>query len=470
MPSILSDDDKTTVKRVVPKASNKIHAVAVAKLYVAYPNRHRWTYTGLQGAAVLANDLVGNTFWIKLVDVSPSNRGVLWDQEIYDTFQYNQDRTFFHSFELEDCMAGLSFVDEKEAKQFKKKMDEREKNAHKNTRNKPFGNAAQPGYHGTAGAAGHHGGGGGKSHSRFGLGGLLGHRHSSASQQPPAQSIIPPREVQINTPPQPSPARSRASSTIDLTDPAVQGVLNDLLAMGITEDQIEEHSAFIRTYLEQNKATQAAATAESDRKLRAPPPPPPSAAPARLASISPQTTGGSTTASKRGPAPAPRLHDELEQLQQFKDHLLHHRPLHVRLLRRSHVSEHLLLLQMRASLLTAMRLLLPAEQELHLNPLRRRVHRHHLGRLRHLLMTKAPAIGLAFLQRSQATVCHPALSRLRRQYEVQFHLLRQQETPWHLRQAYLRRRLHSRPKRQAVRLRHRLYHQAQIAPFHHRPL
>jgi hypothetical protein len=70
MPSILNDDDKQNVKRQVPKASNKIHAVAVAKLYIAYPNHNRWQYTGLQGAIVLANDLVGNTFWIKMVDVS----------------------------------------------------------------------------------------------------------------------------------------------------------------------------------------------------------------------------------------------------------------------------------------------------------------------------------------------------------------------------------------------------------------
>ena len=52
--------------------TNKIQAVAVAKLYVAYPNRSRWTDTGLQGAIVLANDLVGNTYWLKLVDVSVS--------------------------------------------------------------------------------------------------------------------------------------------------------------------------------------------------------------------------------------------------------------------------------------------------------------------------------------------------------------------------------------------------------------
>lgn len=72
MPSILSDADKETVKRNVPKPANKIHAVAVARLYVAYPDPQRWVYTGLQGAAVLANDLVGRTFWLKMVDVSVS--------------------------------------------------------------------------------------------------------------------------------------------------------------------------------------------------------------------------------------------------------------------------------------------------------------------------------------------------------------------------------------------------------------
>lgn len=72
MPSILSEDDKETVKRFVPKQTNKIQAVAVARLYVAYPNRQRWTDTGLQGAVVLANDLVGNTYWLKIVDISVS--------------------------------------------------------------------------------------------------------------------------------------------------------------------------------------------------------------------------------------------------------------------------------------------------------------------------------------------------------------------------------------------------------------
>lgn len=75
MPSILNDQDKETVKRFVPKQSNKIQAVAVARLYVAHPrDARKWTYTGLQGAVVLANDLIGNTYWLKLVDISVSAR------------------------------------------------------------------------------------------------------------------------------------------------------------------------------------------------------------------------------------------------------------------------------------------------------------------------------------------------------------------------------------------------------------
>ncbi|KAF2649937.1 WH1-domain-containing protein [Lophiostoma macrostomum CBS 122681] len=288
MPSILSDEDKLTVKRTVPKASNKIHAVAVAKLYIAYPDRHRWTYTGLQGAAVLANDTVGNTFWIKLVDVSPANRGVIWDQEIYDTFSYNQDRVFFHTFELEDCLAGLSFSDEKEAKTFKKKMDDREKNAHKNTRNKPFGASVGSGGATTNGKSGGHGI----------LGGLFGHRHSTSTPQP--QSIIPPN---VTSPSQASHsnASSTRSSAIDTTDPSWQPLLKELLEMGITEDQIEENADFIKLYIEQRKIEQKI---EQDRKAKAPPPPPPNAPPGIATSLSPQNTGG-TSSSKRGPPPAP---------------------------------------------------------------------------------------------------------------------------------------------------------------------
>ncbi|KAI7166074.1 hypothetical protein KC360_g9244, partial [Hortaea werneckii] len=325
MPSILSDDDKQTVKRTVPKATNKIHAVAVVKLYICPPSHHRWTFTGLQGALVLANDLVGNTFFLKLVDVSPANRGVLWDQEIYDTFQYNQDRTFFHSFEGEGpALYGLSFADEKEARQMRKKMEEREKNASKATRAKPFASGPPQHYGGggqqqyqsvgdPGGFGGGAGGGGGGGGSR--LGRLFGRHSSNAADRGPTQSIIPPRGVEINTggygaQPSPAPSHPPNASGIDLADPAVQNVLQDLKQMGITEDQIEEHAGFIKSYLEQNKASAAAEADKKERAAKAPPPPPPVAAPAPsapapAAGLSPQNTGSSSGTSKRGRPPAP---------------------------------------------------------------------------------------------------------------------------------------------------------------------
>ncbi|KAF2839738.1 WH1-domain-containing protein [Patellaria atrata CBS 101060] len=295
----LTPEDKEIIKRTIPKKVNKIHAAAVVRLYIAYPNRQKWTYTGLQGAAVLADDLVGNAFWIKLVDISPSARGVIWDQEIYDTFQYNQDRVFFHSFELQDCLAAFSFNDEKEAKKFKQKVDEREKNAHKNTKSKPFG-ASGPGSHASHGATN------GKSHGHGLLGGLFGHRHSSASHQPPPQSIIPPRDISVvPSPTYHSPAStSNRSSVLDTSDPSWQPLLKELLEMGITDDQIEENADFIKMYIEQKKSAEAAS---EEKRARAPPPPPPTAPPGRgsIVSLSPQNTGSTSSSGRRGPPPAP---------------------------------------------------------------------------------------------------------------------------------------------------------------------
>ncbi|KAL8773615.1 MAG: hypothetical protein Q9194_004281, partial [Teloschistes cf. exilis] len=305
MPSVLSENDKETVKRTVPKSANKIQAVAVARLYIAYPNKQRWVYTGLQGAAVLANDLVGNTFWIKMVDVSGSNRGVIWDQEVYDPFYYNQDRTFFHSFELEDCLAGLSFVDEKEARQFKKKMDEREKNASKSTKTTPF-QGLGPQAPATVQANG-------KPQSRFG--GLTGFLHGQRSSSAPHASQPPPPPPPSLPPPRESSFLGRSSPSkehqfcLDDVDPSI---LDELLEMGITADQIEQNLDFIKEYIERKNAAGASDGIDDgvsdgihdDRRSKAPPLPPPAAPPMSVKSISPQHTG-STSTSRRGPPPAP---------------------------------------------------------------------------------------------------------------------------------------------------------------------
>lgn len=132
---VINSSDKEKIKLSIPKQFNKIIDVTIAKLYIAYPSPTEWTYTGLYGALCLVDDLVGNTFFLKLVDVSNQNRGVLWDQELYVNFDYIQDRTFFHTFEMEECLAGLLFEDTHEAQHFYKRVTKRQKYGSKNTIN-----------------------------------------------------------------------------------------------------------------------------------------------------------------------------------------------------------------------------------------------------------------------------------------------------------------------------------------------
>ncbi|KAI0444526.1 hypothetical protein F4803DRAFT_251688 [Xylaria telfairii] len=324
MPSILSEEDKETVKRVVPKQTNKIQAVAVARLYVAYPNRQKWTYTGLQGAAVLANDLVGNTYWVKMVDISPAGRGVIWDQELFDTWSYNVDRTFFHTFELEECWAGLSFVDEKEARQFKKKMDDREKNASKATKNTPFGGAAQP-QHKT----------GGFLSSLFG-----GHRQVSNPTPPesPRNSTLPylqahARTSSINLHSYLKPTSEFAK--LEAYDPNWRENFGNFLSeQGLADDFIKENQDFIVEFLKEenekktatampvlppppmppvNGSTGSIVSTGSSGHGRAPPPPPPPPA-ARAASDSVSSSPGSRQRVPP-PPPAPRRSGKLDTVQ-----------------------------------------------------------------------------------------------------------------------------------------------------------
>jgi neural Wiskott-Aldrich syndrome protein len=121
MPSSLNADDKSKIKRAIPKQSNKVLTAAVARLYIALPDPTKWNFTGLSGAMVLAHDKVGDTYFLKLVDVVGSGQ-VLWDHELWRGFEYNQDRTFFHSFESDGFTYGLSFAEESEAQGFFKKV------------------------------------------------------------------------------------------------------------------------------------------------------------------------------------------------------------------------------------------------------------------------------------------------------------------------------------------------------------
>ena len=99
MPSVstLSEEEKTKVKNAIPKSSNKIQTAALGRIYYAHPNPNEWSYSGLQGALAFAKDNTKGAYYFRLVDLQ-GTRGVIWEHELYDGFEYFQDRPFFHSF------------------------------------------------------------------------------------------------------------------------------------------------------------------------------------------------------------------------------------------------------------------------------------------------------------------------------------------------------------------------------------
>ncbi|KAI5278961.1 hypothetical protein KEM54_004401, partial [Ascosphaera aggregata] len=241
-------------------------------------------------------------------------------------------------------------------------MNEREKHASKETRSAPF--SALPGT-GAPNAGGMIGGGGGSQQKKHrGIVGSLLHRDRSASQSfPHHESIIPPQggavapilapaplpgpppppsmppAVKVHGPPPPPPAQPPAGalpgpkpqSSLDTVDPSWKHLLDELLEMGITEDEIKQNSEFIKDYIEQKQLAEGelagaapapapasapasapaappapppppppgAAPSPTNKARSAAPPPPPSAAPSSK-SISPQHTGASVSSGGGG--------------------------------------------------------------------------------------------------------------------------------------------------------------------------
>lgn len=121
----LTAAEKNRVKAAVPADSAKIVTATVARVYAAPPTSGSWVFTGLEGVVAFVRDYDRSTFYLKLVDLA--GRGVVWEQEMYEGFVYHVDRTFFHTFEGDECFVGLAFADEAEAATLAKKISHRQK-------------------------------------------------------------------------------------------------------------------------------------------------------------------------------------------------------------------------------------------------------------------------------------------------------------------------------------------------------
>lgn len=290
--AILSTADKEKIKRAVPKASNKVIDATVARLYVAYPDTSQWQYSGLVGAIVLVDDLVGHTFFLKMVDII-GNRGVVWDQELYVDFEYNQDRKFFHTFDTEDCLIGLLFEDTNDATHFHKRVTTRQKHGLKQTVNNKNAIALK-------------------------------------GRQVPKDAVVGPRGeyMDVNT----AQRQRRAKGVLyydDVPPPEWRLLYSELAASGITEDMIADNREFIKSYIAQQGGPLVGLEPPIPRKLqrkelqkheepslapqpppkakKAPPPPPPGAQSGAPSLASPTPFLEDATPVSSSPTPDPEV-------------------------------------------------------------------------------------------------------------------------------------------------------------------
>jgi hypothetical protein len=131
----LNDNEITILKKLF----GEVVFCTVVRVYKS--NGNSWKQEGM-GAGVLVNEK--DYYSIQVVDLN--NQSIIFSQELYQNFEYVQPRPFFHTFETENCVAGLSFADEGEANQFfDKVMDCKKSSSSSDSRGTiPAGSSPRP--------------------------------------------------------------------------------------------------------------------------------------------------------------------------------------------------------------------------------------------------------------------------------------------------------------------------------------
>ncbi|KAJ1911029.1 hypothetical protein H4219_006065 [Mycoemilia scoparia] len=214
----------------------KILTATVARLYVAHPDPTQWKYTKIWGGLVVVKDNSNGVYFLRIIDMN--GKGVVWEQELFENFQYRKLLPHFHLFANSQYVFGLDFVDVGEADTF---MNRVLKSSKKVTDCKV--------------------------------------RNLNGS----AQGTGP-----VNT------AAQKSASGFDIhnrNDPCRNRLLSSLVYYGITEDQLQDEATaqFVMEFIESHGGVDsviqsAEAQMKSHPPTSAPPPPPPSTQPPSLPS------------------------------------------------------------------------------------------------------------------------------------------------------------------------------------------
>ncbi|KAK9895346.1 hypothetical protein P389DRAFT_197405 [Cystobasidium minutum MCA 4210] len=275
--SSLNSEEKAKIKKAIQ--SGKIVAAAPARIYYAWPNPNVWSYGGVEGALVFG--VQDNGYWFRLVDLA-GTRGVIWEHEFYEDFEWYQDRTFFYSFPGDECMIGIAFSDESEASALNKKILNRKKYAAKsrNKRSSGIGLPSMPSINMSPTSKD-------KDHKEKKK--KKGFFSKALISAPTSFKHI--AHMGFD---------SEKGFTAENVDPSWERLLTQLQGMGISKSQIEENKDFIKDFVRDAEA--------GGQSTTAPPPPPAPAAPRgkrKQAPPAPQSRAATATDEEESAPSAP---------------------------------------------------------------------------------------------------------------------------------------------------------------------
>jgi len=111
---LLSPEENRKIWDILQQShrKNQALAIAVVKLYLSDPiENHKVWVERVAGAACFTKDYGRKSYYIQIFDMQYHQQ--VWEQEMYLEMAYKAPQSWFHNFEAEHSMAGLSFADER---------------------------------------------------------------------------------------------------------------------------------------------------------------------------------------------------------------------------------------------------------------------------------------------------------------------------------------------------------------------
>ncbi|KAJ2338349.1 hypothetical protein GGF43_006901, partial [Coemansia sp. RSA 2618] len=95
--SLLTSEEKSAIKTAQPSSKHKILAAAIARVFAARPG-DKWRYTKRFGGLVLVKDAHSKASFLRLVNLGgAAGPPLLWEQELYEGFEFAEQRPFFYT-------------------------------------------------------------------------------------------------------------------------------------------------------------------------------------------------------------------------------------------------------------------------------------------------------------------------------------------------------------------------------------